>query len=183
MRIPQHLQRPLLAAVAIFAVMWGSVLWEELSQPSAEEDAAPPEAEEGLAADLRAVSAPSVTLHARAIALDYGRGEMVIEGTLVKGPGPAPDTVWVWGYFTAPATNPKGSWSDAPIPLAAPFARSDTAQIIARGPAHWTTNPNAPRTGYHARVRASAQSASAVQIPSAEREYNPRGAVRVTSRR
>jgi hypothetical protein len=177
----------LLVAVAILAVMWGSVLWEEVSQPPTGEDAALPQAGDGLAADRRAVAvpsvtAPSITLHPRAVALDYSSGEMVIEGTLVKGPGPAPDTVWVWGYFTAPTTNPKGSWSDAPIPLAAPFAQSDTAEVVARGPAHWTTNPNAPRRGYHARVRASAVSASAVQIPSAEREYSPRGTVRVTSR-
>ncbi len=130
-----------------------------------------------------AIAAPTVTVRARSITLSSrGGGRQAIEGTLIKGPGAPPDTVWVWAYYTAPRSGNSGSWSDAAIPVARPFARGDTARFVARGSAHWMGNEYAPKSGYYARVSASPVSADAAKVPSPQREYSPAGALRVTTR-
>ena len=91
--------------------------------------------------------------------------------------------MWVWAYFVNPSVNTTGSWSDEPIAVAAPFARGDTAAVVARGPFHWPNNPNIPRSGFYARVRASAVSPDDARVESSRRAYATQGAVRVTVRR
>ncbi len=113
----------------------------------------------------------AVTVRPRAVSLTTRNGgEQIIEGTLIKGAGPAPETVWVWAYYLAPSFN-NGSWSGEAIPVAKPFAHGDTARFVARGSAHWMTNPYSAKGGYYARVSASAVSAEAAQVPTADRIY------------
>jgi hypothetical protein len=94
----------------------------------------------------------------------------------------------VWAYFINPTETYNGqpiggSRSDEPIELADPFGAADTAHIVARGPLHWATNSDAPRTGYHARVSVSARSAEDAQVPPKQRDYSREHAIRVTTKR
>jgi hypothetical protein len=122
------------------------------------------------------------------VTLDYSSGEMEIRGSLVKEPGSAyPKKVWVWSYFINPTETLKGeplggSRSDDPIMVDDPFTGGDTARIVAQGPFHWATNPDAPRRGYYARLSVSALSAEAAQVPVKQRDYRTQGAIRVISK-
>ena len=119
--------------------------------------------------------------------LDFGAGQMVIRGVLARRPGESPPKqVWVWAYFMNPSEKVNGepvggSRSDEPIELSDPFGAGDTVRVVARGPFHWATNPDAPRTGYYARVWASARSPDEAEVPVRQRDYNVDQAIRVAS--
>ena len=122
------------------------------------------------------------------VVLNYTTGEMEIQGLLAHEPGGAPPLrVWVWAYFINPTEKVNGepmggSRSDEPIDLAHPFGAGDTARIVARGPFHWATNSNAPKSGYYARVSVSARSAEDARVAVKQRDYSQEHAIRVTTK-
>jgi hypothetical protein len=122
-----------------------------------------------------------VNFAADRISRDFGVHEMEIRGRLAKPAGaPAPVRMWVWAYFINPSEGQGSSRSDEPIEVQ-PHFTGDTAEIIARGPFHWATNDDAPRTGYYARVSVSTQSLDDARVPTASRNYSVPGAVKVRS--
>jgi hypothetical protein len=94
----------------------------------------------------------------------------------------------VWAYFINPTEKVAGesmggSRSDEPIELAHPLGPADTARIVARGPFHWATNSDAPKSGYYARVSVSARSSEDARVPVNQRDYSEEHAIRVTTKR
>lgn len=119
---------------------------------------------------------------AERVELDHRSGEMLVSGVLIRSPKtPKPERVWLWPYFTNPAFDPAGSWSDQPMAVDSPFATSDTARVQVRGPFHWHNLSGLPRDGFYARVNLSTDSAAA-RLPTAERTYSTDGALPVQVR-
>jgi hypothetical protein len=125
------------------------------------------------------VAPDPVAFVAERVTLDRRAREMEIRGVAVRAPGSsAPDTIWVWAYFTHPEYGPN-SWSDASIAVVRPFAHGDTAHVVARGPYHWARSEYSPQRGYFARVTMSTVSGSMAQIHSSQRRYDVDGTIRV----
>ena len=120
--------------------------------------------------------------------LNYATREMEIQGVLAREPGSTPPPrVRIWVYFINPTEKADGqqvggSRSDEPIALGQPFGTEDTARIVARGPFHWATNSDAPKSGYYARVSVSARSSEDVRVPIKQRDYSREHAIRVTTK-
>lgn len=131
---------------------------------------------------------PEVSFLPSAVTLKYATREIEIQGVLAREPGSAPPPrVWLWAYFINPTEKVDGeptggSRSDEPIERAHPFGPEDTARIVARGPFHWATNSDAPKSGYYARVSVSARSSEDARVPVKQRDYSREHAIRVTTK-
>jgi len=142
---------------------------------------APPTQQPSIPASDEAPAMTEIEFTPTDVQLSFSTGEMRIRGTLVHAAGPVPPRVWVWAYFFNPRVEPEGSWSDFPIEISDPFAAGDSVQVDVSGPFHWWTNSDLPRSGYFARVSASALSEAAAQVRPAARNRSVAGAIPVDS--
>jgi hypothetical protein len=117
------------------------------------------------------------------VTLDYQRREMVIETRLTSLGKTRPVKVWVWAFFVNPAEGIDGSRSDQSIEVGVDWKGRDTVTVTARGPFHWSTRNDIPRTGFLARVYASDISAEAAQVRSSLRDRTPKDMIRVVSKK
>lgn len=140
-----------------------------------------PESQPVVAAPPPSQAGPSrLDVRGRSARLNFGSQQMTLTAHLTALDAGRPQKVWLWAFFVNPPMDGgEGSWSDQPIEVPVDWKGLDTVTVIGSGHFHWATNPDVPRTGYMARIRASAVSAEDAQQRAALRDKSRQGMVRV----
>jgi hypothetical protein len=126
---------------------------------------------------------PSVSYKARLVSLDFTAGKTYTTVVLEREPGATetPESVWVWTYFfdDAAARGERPAWSSDPVEIRQPFARGNRTTVTATAQCAWCADPQAPRSGYYARVNISSVSKDAARLSRERLNYDITGATPV----